>query len=124
MPHKVLVIDDDIAITETLKVLLNAVGYEAHVAGDGESGISKAKEIIPDIILLDLLLPNQDGFEVYREIRGIENLANVPIIVLSSFAEKPVAPDGTELDLPPDMFMAKPIDPGILLQKMKILLQD
>jgi CheY-like chemotaxis protein len=121
MPNKILIIDDDIAIVETLKVLLSAVGYEAATAMDGEAGFAKALEMRPDVILLDLYLPGQDGFEVYSRLKNDENTSNSHIIVLSSFAEKPDSLDGAiqKFDIPQDAFLSKPIEPGKLLEKIK-----
>lgn len=123
MNKKILVIDDDIAIVETLKALLNAVGYETITALDGEDGFTKAKDTHPALVILDLLLPRQDGFQVYLRLQRDEATAGIPVIALSSFAEIPKFPaeaDGVKLN--PGMFVSKPVEPGKLLQKIKTAL--
>ena len=117
MKSTILVIDDDIAIVETLKALLNAVGYETLTALDGDEGFSKAKENTPALVILDLLLPSQDGFEVYLRLKKDEATARIPVIVLSSFAEIPKFPDAADgITIQPGMFVPKPVEPGKLLE--------
>ncbi|MFA6449873.1 MAG: response regulator [bacterium] len=121
---KILIIDDDTAIVESLKVLLSIKGYETETACDGEEGLCKAKELSPDLILLDLLLPQQDGFMIFKKLRLEANTRTTPVIVLSSFSERPDLPSGESLgdELSPDMFIPKPIDPMKLLEKIKGLM--
>lgn len=120
MNNRILVIDDDIAIVETLKALLNAVGYETVTALDGEDGFTKAKDALPALVILDLFLPRQDGFEVYLRLKRDESTAGIPVITLSSFADMPKFPDAADgVKLNPEMFISKPVEPGILLQKIR-----
>ena len=69
MAKKILIIDDDIAITESLKVLLGVKGYDVETSSDGLDGLEKAKTVSPDLIVLDLFLPGMNGPEVYAEIK-------------------------------------------------------
>jgi DNA-binding response OmpR family regulator len=121
---KILIIDDDTAIVESLKVLLSIKGYETETACDGEEGLCKAKDFCPDLVLLDLLLPQQDGFVIFKQLRLSAATQKTPVIVLSSFSERPDLPSGESLgaELTPDMFMPKPVDPIKLLDKIKSLL--
>ena len=117
---KVLIIDDDTAIVESLRILLSVKGYETATAHDGEEGISKAREFRPGVILLDLILPKRDGFDIYRELKKDPATEGARVIFLSSFAEMPDLPsgEGIEDEITSDMFMPKPIDPGKLLEKL------
>jgi CheY-like chemotaxis protein len=84
MPHKVQVIDDEWAVTEALVARLNASGFETHASPDGAAGIEEARTFGPDVILLDLRMPDMDGFEVLRRLRADPALAAIPVIVLSA----------------------------------------
>jgi len=122
--RKILIIDDDTAIVESLKILLDIKGFETDTACDGMEGVSKAKSFCPDLIMLDLLLPGQDGYAVIKELK--KNLATkeTPVIVLSSFTETPDMshePGFVEC-FKPEMFVPKPVDPIKLLEKIAGLL--
>jgi CheY-like chemotaxis protein len=84
MPEKVLVIDDDcdLAILSTLWV--RAAGYDVMSASDGASGLAAAESYRPDIILLDIMMPGMDGFEVSRRLKTNPVLAHIPIVFLSA----------------------------------------
>ena len=68
---KILIVDDEQDIVETLKFMLEAQGYECFCAYDGEAGLNMAKEIIPDLMILDVMMPKMDGWEVCRQIRAV-----------------------------------------------------
>jgi len=115
---RVLAIDDDQALLRVLRIGLSALGHSVLVASTGEQGISQAAIGAPDIIVLDLGLPDLDGMEVCRRIR---QWSNVPIIVLSA--------DGTEdrkiasLDGGADDYMTKPFGMGELEARLRVALR-
>jgi DNA-binding response OmpR family regulator len=123
--QKILIIDDDTAIVESLKVLLDVKGFDTETAGDGLEGLIKAKSFCPDLILLDLLLPGKSGYLVLKELRENPATQKTPILVLSSFSEKPDMSHEPGLDdcLTPEMFVPKPVDPMKLLEKIGGLLR-
>jgi DNA-binding response OmpR family regulator len=84
MAYKLLVVDDDQEIVETLKARLLKEGYEVTAAFDGEEALVKVKEDNPDIILLDLMLPKLNGFEVLKEIREKHKDKWRPVIIISA----------------------------------------
>ena len=84
MAHKILVVDDDRDIVETLKNRLEKENYEVAVAFDGEEAITKIKEVNPDIVLLDLVMPKINGFEVLKEIREKYKEKWRPVIIVSA----------------------------------------
>lgn len=105
----VLVVEDDQAIAELIQILLADSGYKIAVAARGEEGLELAREQRPDIITLDIALPDIDGHEVLRRLRGDPELSSIPVIVISArrFRARPgenvagVLPkpfDATELD--------------------------
>lgn len=87
MTYKILVVDDDREIIESLKSILLKEGYEVVVAFDGEEALAKVKDDNPDIILLDLILPKLNGYEVLKEIRQKYTDKWRPVIIISAKTE-------------------------------------
>ncbi len=89
MSAKILVVDDEPDILEAIGIVLEAQGYEVVTARDGIEGLEKLKEEKPDMMILDLLMPRMDGFEVCKELKDPRRAkyAHVPIIILSSIKE-------------------------------------
>lgn len=118
MAAKILVVDDERPIAEILKFNLAKEGYEVSVAFDGQEAIAKAREQEPDLIVLDIMLPAMDGFEVCREIR---KASRVPILMLT-------AKDGEidkvlGLELGADDYVTKPFSPREILARVKAILR-
>jgi len=113
---KILIVDDDPDIIEILRYNLSLAGYELKAASNGKEAIKKAKIFIPEIILLDVMMPEMDGIEACRLIREIPSLNNSRIIFLSARNE-----DYTQLsafDAGADDYISKPVKPKILLKKI------
>lgn len=81
---KVLVVDDEMDISKTLAEHFKRKGYEVAVAYNGEEGVAKAKEFIPNIILLDILMPVMDGITALKHIKADPIIANIPVIMLTN----------------------------------------
>ena len=81
---KILFIEDELALQKTLGSKLEKKGYEILKAMDGEKGIEVAKKEIPDLILLDIILPKKNGFEVLKELRETKTTENIPVIILTN----------------------------------------
>ena len=81
MPKTVLTIDDDTAITELLAMLLRTHGYEVKTANNGEEGVEAIKKLDPHVVILDLMMPGMDGWQVCKSVR---EFSNVPIVILSA----------------------------------------
>jgi two-component system alkaline phosphatase synthesis response regulator PhoP len=84
---KILVIEDEEALSRVLEEKLKKSGFEVKLANDGEAGMSLAKSFHPELILLDLILPKKDGFEVLKELKSNSDLKNINVIVLSNLGE-------------------------------------
>ena len=115
-PVKILVVDDDLDIIEILKYNLNNSGYFVKSASNGIKAIKKAKKFLPDIILMDVMMPEMSGIEACSEIRKIDQLHNTIIIFLSARSE-----DYTQIsayDAGADDYISKPVKPKILLKKI------
>ena len=85
---KILVVDDEPIARATIQALLGEGNYEIFLAGNGADGVRIATEILPDVILLDVMMPNMDGFEVCRKIRSMPDLAEVPILLLTALDDQ------------------------------------
>src|ERR1700704_932677 len=85
---KVLIIEDERDLTEVLTYNLHREGYETLVAHDGQEGLRKAQTLLPDLIILDLMLPVLSGQDVLRELRAGERTREIPVIILSARAEE------------------------------------
>jgi PAS domain S-box-containing protein len=118
---KVLVVDDYPANVKLLEVNLQAAGYETAVAYDGEEALQKVESERPDLILLDVMLPKIDGFEVCRRLRANEATAVIPIIMITALKDTEDRIRG--LDAGADDFLSKPFDRGELLARVRGLLQ-
>ena len=94
---KILVVEDDKFLREMISRKLDKEGYEVIQAVDGEKGEEKAKSEKPDIILLDLILPGIDGFEVLERIKKDPEVAGIPIIILSNLGQKSEVERGLSL---------------------------
>ena len=115
-PLKILVVDDDLDIIEILKYNLNKSGYLVKSAKNGIEAIKKAKKFIPNIILMDVMMPEMSGIEACSEIKQIDELSETMIIFLSARSE-----DYTQIsayDAGADDYISKPIKPKILLKKI------
>ena len=84
MGKHLLIVDDEVDITETVKIRLEYNGYTVSLAYDGLDGIEKARTKKPDLILLDILMPHLDGFEVCRRLQKIPETKDIPVIMLTA----------------------------------------
>ena len=126
MAKKVLIVDDDPDIVEAEKMILESEGYEVDSAPDGESGLAKAREIKPDLIILDVMMATMDqGFQVAYKLRQSDELKNIPIMMTTSIGQVTNFKFDPEKDadfLPVDVFIEKPIKPAILIANVEKLL--
>lgn len=88
MSKKILVVEDDQFLANAYKLKLSKSGFEIQVAYDGNEALEVLKEFTPDAILLDLIMPNLDGFATLSAIQQDENLKNIPVIVASNLGQK------------------------------------
>ena len=118
---KILVVDDDPDIVEILRYNLSLAGYEVKSASNGKECIKKAKLFIPELILLDVMMPEMDGIEACSLLKEIPSLINTRIIFLSARNE-----DYTQLsafDAGADDYISKPVKPKILLKKINSIIK-
>ncbi len=118
LDKKILVVDDDPNISDLLKIYLEKEGYEVKIASDGAEGISFFKMYEPDLVLLDIMLPKKDGWQVCREIREI---SAKPVIMITAKGE--VFDKVLGLELGADDFVVKPFDMKELSARVKAVLR-
>jgi diguanylate cyclase (GGDEF)-like protein len=117
MPETILVVDDDPDIARFVEVNLRSAGYDVSVAGDGQEALDRAADLRPDLVLLDVMMPRLDGFEVAQRLRKNPQTANTSIIMLTA---KALSSDKvTGLQSGADDYIIKPFDPIELLARVK-----
>src|SRR5262249_28294269 len=116
---RILIIEDERALTKLLTYNLEREGYEAIVANDGQEGLRKAQTLLPDIIILDLMLPILGGLDVCRELRAGERTRDIPIVMLTAKAEETDQIVGFSMGA--DDYVTKPFSVKVLLQRLRAL---
>jgi two-component system phosphate regulon response regulator PhoB len=116
---RILLIEDERGLTEALTWTFQREGYEVAVARDGHEGLRRAQTLLPDLIILDIMLPGLNGLEVCRELRAGERTRDIPIIILSAKAEETDQVVGFSLGA--DDYVTKPFSPKVLVQRIKAL---
>ncbi len=120
-PKKVLIIEDEKEILELVKLYIEKGGYRVVTATNGTEGLKAVKTERPDLIILDLMLPEVDGLEVCKRIRNAPETATLPIIMLTAKAEEFDTVIGLELGA--DDYVTKPFSPKALVSRVKALLR-
>jgi len=121
----ILIVDDDPDVREAVKIILETQHYELIFASNGEECLEQVKKNTPDLIILDLLMPKKDGFEVIKELRGHPSYPRIPILVLTA-VKKEAAGRRYELEtalrMDVDDYIEKPIQPDDLIDRVKRIL--
>lgn len=126
---KILVVDDEADAVEFARTVLEEAGYEVATASDGIEGLEKTQEEKPDLVILDVDMPEKDGFAVFAEIRKDPELKSVKVVMLTGIGER------TGLDFSadyvkryygdePDAYLEKPVDPVLLQEAVAKLLAE
>jgi two-component system phosphate regulon response regulator PhoB len=116
---RVLIIEDERALSDVLVYNLQREGYDTIVAHDGQEGLRKAQTLLPDLILLDLMLPGLSGLDVCRELRAGERTRDIPIVMLTAKAEETDQVVGFKMGA--DDYVTKPFSVKVLLERIKAL---
>jgi CheY-like chemotaxis protein len=119
---KILLIDDDVEFVEANKLLLESHGYDVEVAHEGRSGLDKAQEVRPDLIILDVMMSHStEGFDVSRELQSCPDLKGTPVLLLTGIRKAMHIPFKFEPDdewLPVKAILEKPVQPPDLLKEI------
>ena len=118
----ILIIEDDRFLRELIAKKLTKESYAVSEAVDGEDGIKKIKTEKPDLILLDLILPGIDGFEVLSQMKEDQGIASIPVIILSNLGQKEDVEKGLKLGAA-DYLIKAHFTPGEIIEKIKAVLK-
>jgi DNA-binding response OmpR family regulator len=122
MAKKILIVEDDKFLRELIVKKLSSEGYEVPEAVNGEEGVKKIEEEKPDLVLLDLILPGMDGFEVLTQIKKNSELAQIPVIILSNLGQKEDIEKGLNLGAV-DYLIKAHFTPNEIIEKVKKILE-
>lgn len=119
--HQILIIDDEEEFSGLIKYHLERIGsFEVYTASDGKSGIALAKRIKPDLILLDILMPGIDGFEVLKKLKSDTQTVKIPVIMFSAVSDVRAKVKASQLF--DEEYITKPVDIQVLKEKMEKVL--
>jgi DNA-binding response OmpR family regulator len=116
--YKVLIIDDDPAMTELVGLLLKTHGLDAYMANSGEDGLQMIHKISPDVVILDLMMPGMDGWQVCSQVRMF---SSVPILILSALDSPGLV--ARALDGGADDYLVKPVASGVMVAHLNTLVR-
>lgn len=118
----ILLVDDDPDFVEAVRVIVENGGYEVEVAYDGQEGLEAVAERKPDLIVLDVMMPVMNGHEACAKLKGGEETADIPIILLTAVADRVTTSTYTHRDMlesEAEDYMPKPVEPAELLERIK-----
>jgi len=122
MAKKILIIEDDNFLRELIVQKLMAEGFEMSEAVDGEEGLKKVKEIKPDLVILDLILPGIDGYEVLYQVKKDPSTTKIPVIILSNLGQKEDVERGLKMGAI-DFLIKAHFTPAEIIEKVKASLK-
>lgn len=118
-PKKILIVEDETDIAQLVKLYLEKDGFQTTIATTGAEGLAQIKSDRPDMVILDLMLPEMDGLEICKKIRTAPDTALLPVLMLTAKAEESDTIIGLELGA--DDYVAKPFSPKVLVTRVKAL---
>mgnify|MGYP003455365772 FL=1 len=122
MAKRVLIVDDEPNIVASLEFLLRQSGYEVHVAADGAAALRQVQAVAPDLVLLDVMMPEKNGYDVCQRIRARPEWSNIRIVILSAKGREAEMTKG--LSLGADAYVTKPFSNAELVARIGELLQE
>jgi len=117
---KIVIVDDEQDILKTLKIFLEAEGFDVVTASDGVEGLDKIRKEKPDAVILDIMLPKTDGYKICRILKFDKKYRGIPVVIFTAKAQEEDERMGKEVRA--DAYITKPFDPDVLLAKLKELL--
>jgi signal transduction histidine kinase len=118
---RIMIVDDETAVREVLRGILTDNGYTVESVKSATEAILRLQEVPPDLVLLDIVLPDRSGFEVCRHIRNTEGIAELPVILMTGYGDKESRKQGIEAAA--DDFLTKPIDPTEFVQRVSNIIE-
>jgi len=118
---RVLIVEDEPNIVLSLEILLRRAGYETASAGDGEAALELVRRTRPDVVLLDIMLPKRNGYEVCRDLKSEPTLSSIPVIMLTAKGQEVEILKGMELGA--SAYIAKPFGNAEVLETLRAVLE-
>jgi len=118
---RIVIIDDEVTTIKIIENMLIRDGYKVYIASDGKSGLEIVKKVKPNLIILDLVMPQMDGYEVMKILKDDESLKKIPVIMLSIKSEEGDINKG--LDLEADDYVTKPFHTRLLLKRIEMVIR-
>ena len=125
MDKKILIVDDDPDLVEAVTMILESKHYDVAAAYGGLEGLEKAKTEKPDLIVLDVMMPDKDGYAVCKEMKADPKLSKIPILLLTAVVSKIPTTHYTQqmgMETEADDYMDKPVEPAELVNRIEVLL--
>ena len=119
--HHLVYIEDEQEMIDLVRLILGRRGYEVHGANGGHEGLSAVREHLPDLVLLDLMMPDMDGWDVYQQMKAGENTRNIPVIVVTAKAQSIDKVLGLHIAKVDD-YISKPFSPNELVESVEKVL--
>lgn len=125
MSKRILIVDDDPDLVESVTMILEAKGYSVLAAYGGLEGLARARAEKPDLIVLDVMMPDKDGYEVCKILKADQELADIPVLLLTAVISHIATTRYTQqmgMETEADDYMDKPVEPSELVQRIEVLL--
>ena len=125
MPKKILIVDDDPDLVEAVSMILESKKYDVVAAYGGIEGLDKAKTEKPDLIVLDVMMPDKDGYVVCKELKADPQLRKIPVLLLTAVVSKIPTTRYTQqmgLETEADDYIDKPVEPEVLVKRIETLI--
>lgn len=122
MRKRLLVVEDEARVLMMIKERLEFAGYDVTTATEGQDGLKKARAEKPDLIVLDLILPNLNGYQVCAMLKGDKQCQNIPILMLTARSQEKDMAEGMRVGA--DAYLTKPYDPTVFLDRVAALLRQ
>jgi DNA-binding response OmpR family regulator len=126
MAKTILLIDDDADLAQAVQTALEAAGYRVETASSGEEGLQKVPKAAPDLIILDVMMPGMDGWEVCETLKGSEATRKIPVLMLTAVASQVKDTSYTHQggrQTNADDYYPKPVEPAALLERIRRLIR-
>ncbi len=117
----IVCIEDEPEMIDLIQLILNRRGFDVHGAPGGKEGLNMVRELLPDLVLLDLMMPEMDGWEVYQQMKADESTRNIPVIVVTAKAQNIDKVLGLHIAKVDD-YIAKPFSPQELMDSVEKIL--
>ncbi|MFH1238934.1 MAG: response regulator transcription factor, partial [bacterium] len=117
---KILVVDDEASVVKLIRFLLEKHGFEIYIAYDGQESVEVAEQVLPDLIIMDIMMPKMDGIEAMKILKKKDSTKDIPMIVLSALGQEGEVATGLESGAMD--YLVKPFNPKDLLERVNNVL--